>query len=140
MDIEVRIPSPDYPTPEARHEARQPLSRPSMVRIDCDDFVRELATETGAHAQVIRAAVREVFGPTATIRLFGSRVRNDLRGGDIDLLVEVEPGQASIANEQRLRDQIAPAVEDLRVDIILHERGMAFTPLERIALRDGILL
>jgi hypothetical protein len=54
--------------------------------------------------------------------------------------VEVEPGQASIANEQRLRDRIAPAVEDLRTDVILHERGTAFTPLERIALRDGVPL
>ena len=90
--------------------------------------------------EAIRAAVREVFGPTATIRLFGSRTRDDLKGGDIDLLVQVEPGQASIANEQRLRDAIAPAVEELRTDIVLHERGAPFTPLERIALRDGILL
>jgi hypothetical protein len=67
-------------------------------------------------------------------------VRDDLRGGDIDLLVEVEPGQASIANEQRLRDRIAPAVQDLRTDIVLHERGAAFTPLELIALRDGVPL
>jgi predicted nucleotidyltransferase len=90
--------------------------------------------------EAIRVAVRGVFGPTATIRLFGSRVRDDLEGGDIDLLVEVEPGQASITNEQRLRDRIAPAVQDLRTDIVLHERGAAFTPLERIALRDGIAL
>jgi predicted nucleotidyltransferase len=90
--------------------------------------------------EAIKNAVREVFGSAATIRLFGSRVRDDLRGGDIDLLVEVEPGQASIANEQRLRDKVAPAVEDLRVDIILHERGAALTPIEKIALRDGVLL
>ena len=93
-----------------------------------------------AEVEAIRAAVRAVFGPTASIRLFGSRVRDDLKGGDIDLLVEVEPGQASIANEQRLRDRIAPAVQDLRTDIVLHERGTAFTPLERIALRDGVPL
>jgi predicted nucleotidyltransferase len=90
--------------------------------------------------EAIRTAAREVFGPSATIRLLGSRVRDDLKGGDIDLFVEVEPGQASVANEQRLRDTIAPAVQDLRTDIILHERGAAFTPLERIALRDGIPL
>ena len=90
--------------------------------------------------EAIRAAVREVFGPNARIRLFGSRARDDLRGGDIDLFVEVEPGQASITNEQRLRDRIAPAVEDLRTDVILHERGATFTPIERIALRDGVLL
>jgi predicted nucleotidyltransferase len=74
--------------------------------------------------------VREVFGPTARTRLFGSRIRDDLRGGDIDLFVEVEPGQASIANEQRLRDRIAPAVEDLRTDVLLHERRV-LTPLVR---------
>ena len=90
--------------------------------------------------EAIRAAVREVFGSTARIRLFGSRARDDLKGGDIDLFVEVDPGQGSIANEQRLRDLIAPAVEDLRTDVILHERGAAFTPLERIALRDGVPL
>jgi predicted nucleotidyltransferase len=64
----------------------------------------------------IRAAVREVFGPSSTVRLFGSRVRDDLRGGDIDLFVEVDRGQATIAQEQRLRDRIARAVEDLRID------------------------
>lgn len=67
-------------------------------------------------------------------------MRDDLQGGDIDLLVEVEPGQASIVNEQRLRDRIAPAIQDLRLDIVLHERGKAFTPIELIALRDGVPL
>jgi predicted nucleotidyltransferase len=88
----------------------------------------------------IRTAVGEVFSGTATVRLFGSRVRDDLRGGDLDLFVEVEPGQASIANEQRLRDRIAPVLGDLRTDILLHERGAALTPLARIALRDGVRL
>ena len=35
---------------------------------------------------------------------------------------------------------IAPTVEDLRIDIILHERGATLTPLARIALRDGVAL
>jgi predicted nucleotidyltransferase len=90
--------------------------------------------------EAIRTAVHEVFGPAATVRLFGSRTRDDLRGGDIDLLVEVGLDQATIAHEQRLRDRIAPVVEDLRVDIILHERDAPLTPIQRIALRDGILL
>lgn len=93
-----------------------------------------------SEVDAIRTAVREVFGAAATARLFGSRVRDDLKGGDIDLLVEVEPGQGSIANEQRLRDRVAPAVEDLRIDIVLRERGTPLRPIERIALRDGIPL
>ena len=90
--------------------------------------------------EAIRTAARDVFGATATVRLFGSRVRDDLRGGDIDLFVEVDPGKITIANEQRLRDRMAPGVEDLRVDIVLHGRDAPLTPIGRIALRDGIVL
>lgn len=88
----------------------------------------------------IRTAVRRVFGATARVRVFGSRVRDDLAGGDLDLFVEVEAGHASIASEQRLRDLIAPALDDLRVDIVLHERGRPVAPIGEIALRDGVLL
>lgn len=95
---------------------------------------------TPVEIEAIRRAVREVFGEAARVRVFGSRVRDDLKGGDLDLFVEVEPGGASIASEQRLRDLIAPALDDLRIDIILHERGRAVTPIERIALRDGVAL
>jgi predicted nucleotidyltransferase len=95
---------------------------------------------TAAEIEAIRRAVREVFGETARVRVFGSRVRDDLKGGDLDLFVEVGPGDASIANEQRLRDLIAPALDDLRTDIVLHERGRAVTPIERIALRNGVPL
>ena len=95
---------------------------------------------TGTEVEAIRRAVRDVFGEAARARVFGSRAREDLKGGDLDLFVEVEPGAASIANEQRLRDVIAPALDDLRVDIILHERGQALTPIGRIALRDGVPL
>ena len=95
---------------------------------------------TPGEIEAIRVAVREVFGEAAGVRVFGSRVRDDLRGGDLDLLVEIAPGTASIANEQRLRDLIAPALDDLRVDIVLQVRGQDPTPIERIGFRDGIRL
>ena len=95
---------------------------------------------TPAEIDAIRRAVHEVFGEVVPVRVFGSRMRDDLKGGDLDLFVEVEPGDASIANEQRLRDLIAPALDDLRIDIILHERGRPLTAIERVALRDGVSL
>ena len=95
---------------------------------------------TPAEIGAIRGAVSRVFGSGARARVFGSRVRDDLKGGDIDLLVEVEPGAASIANEQRLRDLIAPALDDLRVDIVLHERGRSMSAIVQIAMRDGVLV
>jgi len=46
--------------------------------------------------RVIRAACEEVFGPRATVRLFGSRVRDEARGGDLDLLVESDPSSNNL--------------------------------------------
>ena len=95
---------------------------------------------TRSEIEAVVRAVREVFGETARARVFGSRARDDLKGGDLDLLVEVDPGAFSIAGEQRLRDLISPALDDLRVDLVIHERGRPLTPIAGIALRDGVPL
>lgn len=106
-------------TPVAQHRA---------MRLDPDEI------------EAIRAAVHAVCGPRATVRVFGSRADDRARGGDLDLLVEVELGQATLANEVALRDRIEPALDDLRVDIVFCERGRPQSPMVRIAQRDGVLL
>ena len=90
--------------------------------------------------QAIRAAALAVFGARATVRVFGSRVRDELRGGDLDLHLEVEPGQATLANEMRFRGLIERPLDELKVDIVLHERGRPLGPIDQIARRDGVLL
>ena len=45
---------------------------------------------TPQQQSVIRTAVAETFGETANIWLFGSRVDDNKRGGDIDLLIETK--------------------------------------------------
>jgi predicted nucleotidyltransferase len=90
--------------------------------------------------EAIRGAAREVFGGEAVVRVFGSRVDDDARGGDLDLLIEVEPGRATLANECRFLDLVARPLDELHVDLVLHERGTPLPPIARIALRDGIVL
>ena len=38
----------------------------------------------------IKAAARHAFGADAVVRLFGSRVDDSLRGGDIDARIELD--------------------------------------------------
>jgi predicted nucleotidyltransferase len=90
--------------------------------------------------EAIRRAARTVFGAQARVRVFGSRVEDDLKGGDLDLWLEVAPGQATLANETRFRDLIARPLDELKVDIVLHERGQPLSPIDRIARRDGVKL
>jgi hypothetical protein len=90
--------------------------------------------------QAIRQAAQEVFGARTTVRVFGSRIHDHLKGGDLDLHLEVEPGQATIANEMAFRDLIERPLDELKVDVVLHERNEPLTPIDEIALRDGVPL
>lgn len=88
----------------------------------------------------IKAAVAEVFGDAAPVRLFGSRTDDGARGGDIDLLVETTPGDATLAREMALEAALAARIGERKVDIVLMESGPPRRPIEKIALRDGVLL
>lgn len=88
----------------------------------------------------IRDAARAVFGEGVTVRVFGSRVDDRARGGDLDLYLEVAPGQATFANEMDFRDLIERPLDELRVDVVLHEYGQPLSPIQEIARRDGVLL
>lgn len=93
-----------------------------------------------SEVQAIRRAAQAVFGAQAQVRVFGSRVQDHLKGGDLDLWLEVAPGAATLANELKFRDLIARPLDELKVDVVLHERGRSLTPIDQIARRDGVLL
>ena len=58
--------------------------------------------------QVIRDTVREVFGVEANVKLFGSRINDDARSGDIDLLVELPPISHPSSSQLAASDGINP--------------------------------
>lgn len=91
--------------------------------------------------RLIRAKVAELFGPGARVRLFGSRVDDAARGGDIDLLVEVpEPVGNRPAAAARLAAELQIALGDQRIDVVLVDPHTPPAPVHEVARRMGVPL
>lgn len=91
--------------------------------------------------QAIQRAVREVFGPDARVRLFGSRLDDEAKGGDIDLLVEVnEPIDVPAELAARLSVKVMRACNGRKVDVVLTAPNLEVMPIHEIARRQGVLL
>jgi predicted nucleotidyltransferase len=92
-------------------------------------------------ADTIRDVVRSALGPGARVRLFGSRVDDAARGGDIDLFVEVdEPLANRAASASRIAAQVQLRIGDQRIDVVLVDPTTPAQPIHVRAREEGILL
>lgn len=92
------------------------------------------------YVEAIKASARAAFGESTVVRLFGSRVRDEARGGDIDLHFEVDPGRGTDAELNLFERELFARIEPQRVDKVFTVRGEPTNPFERIAYRDGVIL
>ena len=94
----------------------------------------------------LRAALRRSFGTGARLLLFGSRVDDQARGGDYDLLVQTDEADAAHLVDARLGFladlHATPAFEDERLDVVLYSPALdpRPRPIHRVALAQGIEL
>lgn len=88
----------------------------------------------------IKDAANDVFGETAVVRLFGSRVDDSLRGGDIDLHIEIDALSDEWHTRSRFERKLFERIDPQKVDVVLTVRGGTPRGFERIAYRDGIIL
>ena len=95
---------------------------------------------TPGEVEAIKAAAREAFGEDVIVRLFGSRVHDHLRGGDIDLHFEVDPGRGTDRDVEQFEDVLFRSIDPQRVDKVFTVRGAPEHPFELIAYRDGLVL
>ena len=100
---------------------------------------------TAAQRQQLLSAVRGVFGPTAEVRLFGSRVDDDKRGGDYDVFVETDIEDARELVQRKLqclaRLHATPEFEGEKVDLVVASHiPAAHQSIHDVARREGVLL
>lgn len=89
----------------------------------------------------IRLSVNEVFGSGAQVWLFGSRVDDRKRGGDIDLLVRPAAThiRPSLASKVRFLNKLEGRIGERKVDVVV-EAADDSRPIVRVAHETGVLL
>jgi predicted nucleotidyltransferase len=72
-----------------------------------------------AERKAIKQAVRKHFGPEARVYVFGSRIDDSKRGGDIDLYVETElAGEELVQAKLRAMSDMQQSIGDRKIDIV----------------------
>ena len=96
---------------------------------------------TQRQQQTIREEVTRVFGQDALVRLFGSRVDNRARGGDIDLHIESQGTPAELLDrELQLQARLLRKLGDRRFDIIVCGNKQQPRPIDIQARETGVAL
>ncbi|MCS6779061.1 MAG: nucleotidyltransferase domain-containing protein [Geminicoccaceae bacterium] len=88
----------------------------------------------------IKRLVAETYGPRAVVWLFGSQLDDSRKGGDVDLMVEIDEDELDLSKEIRLKIALEEALGERKVDLIVHRRGRREGPFVRIAKSEGVVL
>ena len=87
---------------------------------------------------LIKAASYAHFG--LPVRLFGSRLDDGKRGGDIDLYIESsDTAEVAFSKELAMTADIWQALGEQKIDIVVSD-GKHLLPIHELARREGVWL
>ena len=88
---------------------------------------------------IIKHCVAIVFGENAKVYLFGSRVDDTKKGGDIDLYLEVDDRQSVFEKKLTLLSALRKNLGDQKIDLIINDSSKE-KDIYKIARTTGVLL
>jgi len=89
----------------------------------------------------IRQFARQVAGEQSRVRVFGSRLDDAARGGDIDLMLELpEPVENPALMAAQMAALVSRALHGRKVDVLLSAPNLVKLPIHEIAFKEGQLL
>lgn len=95
---------------------------------------------TDYEIRAILEASHEAFGGDAVVRLFGSRVDDTARGGDIDLHVTLPVRDDWPTKRARFLAGMWLRMGERKIDVVVHLPDEPDRPVDEVALRDGVIL
>ncbi len=87
--------------------------------------------------EAILQVAEDIYGTDVKVYLFGSRVDDSRRGGDIDLLVRTTSAKKGILDRVRMASRIKSLIGDQKIDIIGDYED---NQVVQEVLKNGILL
>jgi len=92
---------------------------------------------TAFEVNAIKQSAEEVFGSKAEVMLFGSRVDDTKKGGDIDLYIKAQTGN-DLAHKIKFLVSLEQKIGEQKIDVILAVDKNR--PIEQQAINTGVLL
>ncbi len=92
---------------------------------------------TQQEVDIIKTTVHE-FLPGSEVYLFGSRVDDAKRGGDIDILI-IDDQVREFWTVVRIKSRLKERLGDQKIDVVYEQRAQ-MTPFGELAKMDGALL
>lgn len=87
--------------------------------------------------QIIIQVAKEIYGEGVKVYLFGSRLNDEKRGGDIDLLVRTEGETKNVLARIRMIARLKRLLGDQKIDVIGDHED---SPVVYEALKKGMQL
>ncbi|MBV5301386.1 MAG: nucleotidyltransferase domain-containing protein [Methylococcales bacterium] len=102
---------------------------------------RGLMRLTTQQKTMIKQVVLELCSADTNVFLFGSRLDDNKKGGDIDLLIQIEH---EVTNPALLAAQIQAKVMrqigEQKIDVLLMAPNLKHLPIHDVAFQQGVLL
>lgn len=95
---------------------------------------------TSLEREIIIASVKKHFGRNANVYIFGSRVDDDRKGGDIDLYITTDmPTSAIIRRKIGLLVDMEKGLGEQKIDVVINNHTKQKT-IYKIAEKEGVML
>lgn len=96
---------------------------------------------TEQQIQIIRDATLELVGHPAPVWLFGSRIDEAARGGDVDLMIQLsEPVQDPAGLMVKLATRVSKCMHGRKVDVLIDAPNLKHFPIHDMVKANGVLL
>ena len=93
---------------------------------------------TEGQSQAIKQLAHQIAGEHAHVRVFGSRLDDSARGGDIDLLLELPDPVANPAlMAARFSARVSRLMLGRKVDVLIAAPNLMRLPIHDIAFKEG---